>query len=134
MTIDWIKETANGNWWLIFGGEQIGFWPGKFFKQSTADKVEWGGEVFSASMPSPEMGNGHLPDKHPDFDAVIFNRTLFDENDKMDEWVSDTEIFTDASSYGKYPNGYNVIDGKDMTYSDFPVRHMIYYGGPGNIV
>ncbi|CAH8276617.1 unnamed protein product [Arabidopsis lyrata] len=57
-----IKDEKNGNWWLQFGdaAEEIGFWPSSRFHQSSGNLVEWGGEVYSASLPSPEMGYGYF--------------------------------------------------------------------------
>ncbi|XP_023635103.1 uncharacterized protein LOC17878011 isoform X2 [Capsella rubella] len=126
-TFGLLKDKINGNWWLEFKGVEIGFWPAIRFQHSYAIKIEWGGEVYSAFMPSPQMGNGHFPDKHPAFDAIIFNITTFDENYIIDKWVNNTEIFRD--NY----HGYNVINGRYGVYSYFPSKHIIYFGGPGNI-
>ncbi|KAL1197172.1 Protein neprosin [Cardamine amara subsp. amara] len=118
------KDKANGYWWLMFEGEQIGFWPAKLFQQSFANSIEWGGEVYSASMLSPQMGNGYFPLWDPEFDAHICNITIVDENFKIDNSVKNIETFSDD------PRGYEVHD--DL-YSGLPVGHIIYYGGPGNI-
>ncbi|EFH47020.1 hypothetical protein ARALYDRAFT_916323 [Arabidopsis lyrata subsp. lyrata] len=124
VTIRLFKDKANGNWWLDYGQNIIRFWPASRFKQSYATNVEWGGEVYSANMPSPQMGNGYFPSKKPLDDAIIFNITTIDEKYKIDEWVNNTETFSDNS------RGYKVIE--DL-HSEFPVGHIIYFGGPGNI-
>lgn len=82
------------------------------------------GEVYSASMLSPQMGNGYFPLWDPDFDAHICNITIVDENFKIDDSVKNIETFSDNS------HGYKVHDD---VYSGLPVGHIIYYGGPGNI-
>ncbi|KFK33035.1 hypothetical protein AALP_AA6G322200 [Arabis alpina] len=39
-----LKDKANGNWWFVFQGKEIGFWPASRFKQNVANNIEWGGE------------------------------------------------------------------------------------------
>ncbi|EOA28514.1 hypothetical protein CARUB_v10024729mg [Capsella rubella] len=117
------KDKANGNWWLKFGGHDIGYWPEKIFQESSATNIEWGGEVYSASMPSPQMGNGHFPVARTGYDAIIFNRTIVDESFKIVENI-DREAFSDNT------RGYNLIDG---TFSEPHMINKLNYGGPGNI-
>lgn len=120
----WSKDEPNGNWWLNFGGINIGFWPANRFQQSLANNIEWGGEVYSASLPSPQMGNGYFPLLDPDYDAHICNITTVDENFKIDAMVKNIETYSDNN------HGYKV---NDDLYSGLPVGHIIYFGGPGNI-
>ncbi|XP_006289804.2 uncharacterized protein LOC17883026 [Capsella rubella] len=124
VTIAVYKDKINGNWWLDYGEVTLGFWPASRFKQSYANNVEWGGEVYSAFMSGAQMGNGYFPKKHPLFDAIIFNITTVDEKFEIDKLVNNTETFSDNT------RGYKVIE--DL-YSDYPVGHIIYFGGPGNI-
>ncbi|KAL1225043.1 Protein neprosin [Cardamine amara subsp. amara] len=118
-TYDVQKDKANGNWYLMFKGEQIGFWPAKTFQQSSANSIEWGGEVYSASILSPQMGNGYFPRYDRDFDAHILNITTIDENFKIDHGsINKIETYSDN------PRGYKVDTGR---------TNIILYGGPGNI-
>ncbi|KAG7543632.1 Neprosin [Arabidopsis thaliana x Arabidopsis arenosa] len=119
-----LKDKANGNWWLEFGGIQIGFWPAKIFQQSLANSVEWGGEVYSASLPGPRMGNGYFPLLDPEDDAHVCNITLVDENFKIDKMVKNVETFSDNN------HSYKVYEDLD---SGLPVGHIIYFGGPGKM-
>ncbi|CAH8263461.1 unnamed protein product [Arabidopsis lyrata] len=119
-----LKNKENGNWWLKLGGQEIGYWPGKNFQQSFANNIEWGGEVYSASLPSPQMGNGYFPETHIEFDAVIFNITIVNENFKSVERIKNREAFSDNT------RGYKVYDD---IFVELPIRNAIYYGGPGNI-
>ncbi|KAG7572099.1 Neprosin [Arabidopsis suecica] len=119
-----LKNKKNGNWWLKLGGQEIGYWPGKKFQQSFANNIEWGGEVYSASLPSPQMGNGYFPETHIEYDAVIFNITIVDENFKSVERIKNREAFSDNT------RGYKVYDD---IFVELPIRNAIYYGGPGNI-
>ncbi|XP_023639439.1 uncharacterized protein LOC17890356 isoform X2 [Capsella rubella] len=118
------KDKVNGNWWLDFGDKTLGFWPASRFKQNYANNIEWGGEVYSAFMPSPQMGNGYFPIQHPLYNAIIYNMTTTNEKFEISEWVNNTEAFSDNT------RGYKVIDD---IYSEYPFRHIIYFGGPGKI-
>ncbi|KAL9841909.1 putative neprosin [Arabidopsis thaliana] len=119
-----LKNKENGDWWLKLGGQEIGYWPAKKFKETSANNIEWGGEVYSAFLPSPQMGNGHFPETHIEYDAIIFNITIVDENFKSVERIKHREAFSDNT------RGYKVYDD---IYVELPIRNAIYYGGPGNI-
>ncbi|CAH2079100.1 unnamed protein product, partial [Thlaspi arvense] len=124
-TFGLIKDQANGNWWFEFdsGAEEIGFWPAKFFGQSSGNEVEWGGEVNSASLPGPEMGYGIFPYLDMRFDAYIKRISILDANFKFDDKVDYLDSFSDDN------RGYKVLD---ELHSGFPeAGHIIFYGGPG---
>ncbi|CAA7045374.1 unnamed protein product [Microthlaspi erraticum] len=122
-----IKDQANGNWWLQLGddAEEIGFWPAQRFPQSFGNKVEWGGEVFSANQPSPEMGYGFLPAASVVYDAYVKRIAILDDNFHFDQQVYHLEEFSDNIQ------GYGVIDS--LEFKDPEEGHIIYFGGPGNI-
>ncbi|CAH2079098.1 unnamed protein product [Thlaspi arvense] len=122
-----IKDQANGNWWLQFGNdaEEVGFWPSSRFRQSFGNKVEWGGEVYSASLPSPEMGQGFRPIKRLDYDAYAKRISILDGNYRVDWKVNYIEEFTDNSE------GYDV---KGVLESKVANKgHIIFFGGSGGI-
>ncbi|KAL1191391.1 Protein neprosin [Cardamine amara subsp. amara] len=119
-----LKDKASGTWWLEIAGKQIGFWPANKFQKSSANNVEWGGEVYSAHMPSPQMGCGYFPVGRVRYDSVIYNITLVEENFEIDKRVKNIADFSDNT------HGYRVANN---IYSDIPVNNIIYYGGPGNI-
>ncbi|CAH2079099.1 unnamed protein product [Thlaspi arvense] len=126
-TFGLIKDQANGNWWLEFGSkaEEIGFWPSNRFGQSSGNYVEWGGEVYSASLPSPEMGYGYFLEYDIIYDAYVKHIFILDANHKFDRSVDYVESFSDDK---RGYQAYNTI------YSGYPdAGHIILYGGPGNI-
>ncbi|CAH8276612.1 unnamed protein product [Arabidopsis lyrata] len=57
------KQDTKYGWWYQYGVKpvEIGLWPERRFQQSFGDFVEWGGEVYTASLPSPQMGYGYFP-------------------------------------------------------------------------
>ncbi|XP_021723156.1 uncharacterized protein LOC110690612 [Chenopodium quinoa] len=90
-----------------------------------ADKVEWGGEVYSygpgyPKVPAPEMGNGLLATTNAPYSAVIAHSTYVDENFKNVLNPEDIHMVLDCDPL------YTVIDGGYDT--DFHGR-MIFYGG-----
>ncbi|KAG7596514.1 Neprosin [Arabidopsis suecica] len=123
-----IKDQINGNWWLQFGNaaEEVGFWPSSRFHQSSGNLVEWGGEAYSASQPSPQMGYGYFLDASMRYDAYIKRISVIDSFNNIDRKVAYTEKFVDDT------RGYQVVD--DYNIPAYPeVGHIIFYGGPGNI-
>ncbi|EFH44492.1 predicted protein [Arabidopsis lyrata subsp. lyrata] len=123
-----IKDEKNGNWWLQFGdaAEEIGFWPSSRFHQSSGNLVEWGGEVYSASLPSPEMGYGYFLAHDMVYDAYIKRISVLDGFNNIDRRVEYTEKYVDNT------HGYQVMD--DYKNSKYPkAGHIIFFGGPGNI-
>ncbi|CAN8291037.1 unnamed protein product [Cochlearia groenlandica] len=122
-----IKDQGNGNWWFEYGrdAEEIGFWPSQLFSQSNGNLVEWGGEVYSASQPSPEMGYGYFPVMKIKYDAFAKRISILDGNYGVDWKVRFIELFSDDT------RGYDVRGIQDSGISD--IGHVIYFGGPGNI-
>ncbi|AEE83545.1 NEP-interacting protein, putative (DUF239) [Arabidopsis thaliana] len=123
-----IKDQINGNWWLQFGNaaEEIGFWPSSRFHQSSGNLVEWGGEVYSASLPSPQMGFGYFVDGQMRYDAYIKRISVIDGFNKIDRKVAYTEKFVDDT------RGYQVIDKYNIPGYSI-LGHIMFYGGPGNL-
>ncbi|CAA0395295.1 unnamed protein product [Arabidopsis thaliana] len=123
-----VKERKNGNWWLQMGGNyepvNIGFWPGHRFQQSYGNYVEWGGEVYRASLPSPQMGYGYFPIQDKNYDAYIQHISIRDRYYNIDRNVDYLEDYSDDN------RGYQVIDTRDPIHR---AGHIIFYGGPGNI-
>lgn len=106
--------------------EEVGFWPSSRFHQSFGNFVEWGGEVYSASLPSPEMGYGHFPIENMGYDAYMKRISVLDGAYNIDRRVEYLEEFSDDT------RGYKVID--DYKTSRYPnAGHIIFFGGPGNI-
>ncbi|EOA34126.1 hypothetical protein CARUB_v10021627mg [Capsella rubella] len=125
-TFGLIKDQVNGNWWLQFSktAEEVGFWPSDRFHQSFGNKVEWGGEVYKASQPSPEMGYGLFPLMDMSADAYISHITVLDTNYKIDSKMYYIEEFSDDK------RGYQIL-GHYSSHAD--LGHITFFGGPGNI-
>ncbi|XP_020875103.1 uncharacterized protein LOC110226779 [Arabidopsis lyrata subsp. lyrata] len=120
-----VKDTKYG-WWYQYGVKpvEIGLWPERRFRQSYGDFVEWGGEVYTASLPSPQMGYGYFPIQDISYDAYIEQIAIFDNNYNIDRNLDYLEVFSDNN------RGYRVIDTRDPSGGG----HVIFYGGPGNIL
>ena len=106
--------------------EEIGFWPSSRFHQSSGNLVEWGGEVYSASLPSPQMGFGYFVDGQMRYDAYIKRISVIDGFNKIDRKVAYTEKFVDDT------RGYQVIDKYNIPGYSI-LGHIMFYGGPGNL-
>ncbi|KAF3794839.1 hypothetical protein EJ110_NYTH06392 [Nymphaea thermarum] len=58
-------QDEDGNWWLQFNQDPIGYWPGSLFPylSSGANSTEWGGEILNTrpggSRSTTQMGSGH---------------------------------------------------------------------------
>ncbi|EOA18790.1 hypothetical protein CARUB_v10007404mg [Capsella rubella] len=123
-----IKDQKNGNWWLQFGdqGEEVGFWPSTRFREHYGNLVEWGGEVYSASLPSPEMGYGYFPKEEEAYDVYMKRISVLDDGYNVDRSVDYLQQFSDDE------RGYRVID--DTKISKYPrAGHIVFFGGPGKI-
>ncbi|KAF8080012.1 hypothetical protein N665_0982s0014 [Sinapis alba] len=124
-TFGLIKDQASGNWWFEFDrdAEEIGFWPSDKFHQSSGNNVEWGGEVFTAALPGPQMGYGIYPFLHIRYDAYIKRVSILDANYNFDTKVDYMDSFSDDN------RGYKVLDEVKSGFKD--AGHIIFYGGPG---
>ncbi|CAN8325656.1 unnamed protein product [Cochlearia groenlandica] len=121
-----LKDKINQNWFLYVEGMQTGFWPSNRFIMSSGTRVEWGGEVYSPpTIPSPPMGNGHLPVGNPKYDSYMHLITTVDENYVTDKIVEHREPYTDNDKH------YRVSDATETFWRHF--GHLVCYGGPGKI-
>ncbi|XP_058073991.1 protein neprosin-like [Magnolia sinica] len=121
------KDPKNGNWWLVYGNEPVGYWPTPLFKNlKEATLIEWGGEVLNTAMggihTTTQMGSGHFPYEGPGKSSYFRNILTVDQTNifRAPDWVVP---FSDK------PQCYNVrYDGskigKDMGY-------FFFFGGPG---
>ncbi|CAN1168589.1 hypothetical protein LINPERHAP2_LOCUS27891 [Linum perenne] len=118
ITITFRRDLNNGNWWLVFQGVDIGYWPAELFKnlKTTSKLIEWGGNVINTKVgrfqTASEMGSGHYPTEgfgkaaffsklgilnedgeFVDADGVVVQATKpgcynIDLNDKTENWGS----------------------------------------------
>ena len=66
------KDIKNGNWWLKYGDNVVGYWPpGLFNELLNATVVQWGGQVVNTQpagqSTTTQMGSGHFPEEAPYF-------------------------------------------------------------------
>lgn len=60
-----LLQDEDGNWWLQFEKELVGYWPGSLFPylSSGANTTEWGGEILNTrsggNRSTTQMGSGH---------------------------------------------------------------------------
>ncbi|EOA15536.1 hypothetical protein CARUB_v10004968mg [Capsella rubella] len=121
-----VQDNKYGIWWFQYGKKalDVGIWPDYWFDQSYGNLIEWGGEVYSAYQPSPQMGYGYFPVESVRYDAYMQHISVLDSNFNIDRNVSYLEDSSDAT------RGYKVIDSTDPKHEG---GHVIFYGGPGNI-
>ncbi|XP_058070035.1 protein neprosin-like [Magnolia sinica] len=118
------KDSSTGNWWLIYGNTQVGYWPKSLFTSlaDSASLVEWGGEVYTQSTQNPQMGSGHFPDEG--FKKASYMKKLM----FVDNTNTLRDIPSNSSLYQDLPQCYRVIDGGNLG-GDW--GRNIYFGGPG---
>ncbi|WOK99893.1 hypothetical protein Cni_G08605 [Canna indica] len=118
----------DGNWWFMYDGEGIGYWPPSIFTTSLAehaDEVQFGGMVVSNVEPggshtTTQMGSGH-------FGSEGFKRAAFFRNLGV---ITSEAIFEPVDKVrllAEKPNCYDVQSGS--TSEDW--EYHFYYGGPG---
>ncbi|XP_059454923.1 protein neprosin-like [Corylus avellana] len=122
-------DPVSGNWWLAFGDETVGYFPGSilnYMKQS-ATKVQWGGDVYSKKVKqsSPPhtataMGSGDFANSLWGVASFIKNLRIIDGYIllRYPQWVS---------NFSEEPYCYTAYN-----YKKTPAAEPIFYfGGPG---
>ncbi|KAK9042496.1 hypothetical protein V6N11_017566 [Hibiscus sabdariffa] len=115
----------DGEWWLKYFNQFIGYWPQKlfFYMYGGANNVVWGGSVLSpANQPSPPMGSGHFPK---------------DGLQNKSAYFKDTQIWNEVHLI--YPQPNQLVASSDrpdcyeakLTDGVAPNSMDFYYGGPG---
>ncbi|XP_065867583.1 protein neprosin-like isoform X2 [Euphorbia lathyris] len=60
------KDQSSGNWWLRYGQEEIGYWPGSILTSlaKRSSQISWGGVAINSRIngkhTSTQMGSGHF--------------------------------------------------------------------------
>ncbi|XP_042484246.1 uncharacterized protein LOC122064583 [Macadamia integrifolia] len=120
-------DTNTGNWWLKYGGQNIGYWPKSLFVglSHMASSVEWGGEVKSSHIgqthphTGTDMGSGRMVGVGFGFDCFIRNIRILDNSVT---WKFPTYSFPYTDEYYCY----------DIYYQRQGVPEPeFYFGGPG---
>lgn len=122
------QDHATGDWWFIFGGVNVGYWPKSLFIASGlakgTDKASWGGQVYSPlTKKSPFMGSGHFPNEGMGKAAFINGIEIIDG--KGEALIP--QIYT-IKTHESSPNCYKA---KFIHDDDDPWIRAVFYGGPG---
>jgi hypothetical protein len=125
-------QLYQGNWWVRIGAEWMGYYPASVYNdtglRSTADQVDWGGEIVDDSDSHPEptstaMGSGAFPSTgwtHADYMRNL--RYQSDENGTMAGLQGVPQV-TNAAAYDIWTD----FGGASGWGSYF------YWGGPGGV-
>jgi hypothetical protein len=131
-----------GNWWVRAAGEWAGYYPmcnggggtspcsgATLFSaagiRDKADRLDWYGEIFDASAPSPtstDMGSGRFANEGFRKSAYFRNLTFYWAPATFWWWDSGNPSATDSACYSVHGPFYSRTD-------DW--HNWFYYGGPG---
>nr|VDD40199.1 unnamed protein product [Brassica oleracea] len=122
------QDHATGDWWFIFGGVNVGYWPKSLFIASGlakgTDKTSRGGQVYSPlTKKSPFVGSGHFPNEGMGKAAFINGIEIIDG--KGETLIP--QIYT-IKTHESSPNCYKA---KFIHDDDDPWIRAVFYGGPG---
>ena len=140
-SLDVEVRVYQGNWWVWVAGEWAGYYPfcigggptpcarGTLFSDNgirdQADRLDWYGEVFDSTAPSPtstDMGSGAFATTGWQHSAYFRNLTFFWQPATYWWWDSGSVTVTDGGCY----------DADGPFYSSDPSWHnWFFYGGPG---
>ncbi|KAM6601354.1 hypothetical protein CsatA_020963 [Cannabis sativa] len=121
------QHKENGEWWLEFGSEPIGYWPSSVFKTlgGGGDTINWGGEIFNDGAnghhTETQMGSGHFSIEGFGR-ASYFSNLMYTDNGLT---FKDPEKLT---TYATKPVCYDVRIGEDKSTDK---GTYFFFGGPG---
>ncbi|XP_042401459.1 uncharacterized protein LOC121991534 [Zingiber officinale] len=122
-----LKDPERGNWWLSIVDRNLGYWPKELFPNLDVSKlIQFGGQVRTPNdVPSPPMGNGHLPHEGHG-KASFFTNAQFIGEDNQAYTPGEGSASLKTNADAKY---YQVV-------GDPPSRGSwdVGYGGPGGLV
>ena len=119
-----MRSQTTGNWWLIVGGEFIGFYPRAAFAGgplfNNAAYVDFGGET-TGILATAEMGSGRFAHEGVKVSAFQSRLQYFDSEYKLRS--ASVMPVTSDSCYSILVNAPADPEAEPGTY--------IYFGGPG---
>jgi hypothetical protein len=135
-----------GNWWVWAAGQWAGYYPhcigggtadpcqsGTLFSaggiRDQADRLDWYGEVFDKTAPSPtstDMGSGRFAAEGWGKAAYFRNLTFY--------WAPNTYWWWDSGSASATDSGCYSVSGPFFSQSDPNYHNWWLYGGPGKEV
>lgn len=113
------QDIKNGNWWLKYGDNVVGYWPpGLFNELLNATVVQWGGQVVNTQpagqSTTTQMGSGHFPEEG-------FGKASY---------FSRINVVNDRNQLGAPNNILTTVD-RSKCYNIRQVRGLFFFGGPG---
>ncbi|XP_062075962.1 protein neprosin-like [Humulus lupulus] len=129
MQISIYQDRPTENWWLMYEGKQVGYWPKEIIPRLVdgATVVSWGGQVYSpVGRPTPAMGSGGLPDQG-------FGKSAFIMRIKVDKDYNHPQFIDpqkdDLSILTTQPKCYNSQFGYQAAAA---WGYYSFFGGPEN--
>ncbi|CAK7349282.1 unnamed protein product [Dovyalis caffra] len=98
------KDPRSGNWWLQFGQEVVGYWPGSLFLHlnDSATNIEWGGEILNSKVggkhTTTQMGSGHFPPEGFGKAGYFRNIQVVDGSKKLQEPTNIALLFPNPNA------------------------------------
>ncbi|CAN1144390.1 hypothetical protein LINPERHAP2_LOCUS14064 [Linum perenne] len=118
------KDFKTGDWWLLNGETEIGYWPKKLFYNLNYVKpqVEWGGKATKLHHNEiAQMGSGHFSGEGFGKAAYVANLEYADE---MENWI---KAPLDLQTLTNRPDCYDIKSPEyKVDYGSF-----FFYGGDG---
>ncbi|XP_074351660.1 protein neprosin-like [Apium graveolens] len=119
------KDPNDGNWWMRYNNENIGYWPASLFTNldDGATYIVWGGEVVNVASggqhTTTQMGSGNFPGEEYKKASYFRNIQVVDGSNQLRD-AKDVKTLTEQSSC------YDIQTGKNGQWGTY-----FYYGGPG---
>lgn len=128
VSMEIIRDSTNGNWWLKVGNKWAGYWPTGLFDASgiknQAERVIWGGEVYDSNTTrhtTTEMGSGR-------FASEGFGKAAFQRQLKLVDTSNYYQTLTNPVLSEDKPNCYSLNYFQDDGSS---WGSHFYFGGKG---
>lgn len=127
LDLKWIRNSANGNWWLQFNGVWVGYYPRSKFRGGLATEgavltVNFGGEN-TGQTPHLEMGSGAFAGQGYGHSAFQSELTVLDANGASIPASLQQVYVTTPQCY--------TLDTRPSPPPGPPGHAHFYFGGPG---
>jgi neprosin-like protein len=121
ISVYYLRDAANGNWWLYVQGNAVGYYPSALFStagiKTIASVADFGGEV-SSLRTYTSMGGGNFASAG--FGYAAYSRNL--------QYLSGSSVWTAPSltTYTPTPTCYDMSVSSNASWGTY-----MYFGGPG---
>jgi len=124
----WQRDDSNDNWWLMYGTQWVGYYPGSLFDsagvQNEAARVSYGGEIINTDPLDhtyTDMGNGGYP--AAGWAQTAYTRTL--------RTISTSNVWQAAGTASEFRTDSFCYD-VDLSYAAGIWANYFYFGGEGH--